>query len=229
MNKFGTSSYQMIRRKVWNRANSHLRNRITAGLFVLLPILFTLLILRFAFNFIDGILSSYIEEILNRSIPGLGIVALIIIIYLVGVLTLSRLGRGVLERFQLLLLAIPVVRTIFSVGKKIADSMSGESATGLSRVVMIEYPRPGVWSVGFLTGFTTINEDRHLALVYLPTAPLPNSGWIAYVPIEDVYDTDLTVGQTMETVLSSGLEYPDNINIRRIPAPNTVHESMEDR
>jgi len=222
----------MIRGKVWNRAQAHLRNRITAGLFVLLPILFTLLILRFAFNFTDGILNPYIEDVLNRSIPGLGIVLLIIIIYLLGVLTLSRLGRGVLERIQLLLLAIPVVRTIFSVGKKIADSMSPESASGLSRVVMIEYPRPGVWSVGFLTGFTTIGEegeDRRLALVYLPTAPLPNSGWIAYVPIEDVYDTDLTVGQTMQTVLSSGLEYPDNINIRRIPAPNTVHENMEDR
>ena len=229
MNKIGKSSYQMIRGKVWNRANAHLRNRITAGLFVLLPILFTLLILRFAFNFIDGILNPFIEDIFDRSIPGLGIVALIIIIYLVGVLTLSRLGRGVLDRFQQLLLAIPVVRTIFSVGKKIADSMSGESATGLSRVVMIEYPRPGVWSVGFLTGFITIDEDRHFALVYLPTAPLPNSGWIAYVPVEDVYDTDLTVGQTMETVLSSGLEYPENINLRRIPAPNTVHENMEDR
>ena len=103
----------MIRGKVWNRANAHLRNRITAGLFVLLPILFTLLILRFAFNFIDGILNPFIEDIFDRSIPGLGIVALIIIIYLVGVLTLSRLGRGVLDRFQQLLLAIPVVRTIF--------------------------------------------------------------------------------------------------------------------
>ena len=87
-------------------------------------------------------------------------------------------------------------------------------------VVMIEYPRPGLLAVGFLTGFTTVSPDRTLAIVYLPTAPLPNSGWIAYVPVQDVYDTNLSVAQTMQTVFSSGLEYPDSIDIRRLPEPH---------
>ena len=106
----------------------------------MLPILFTLLILQFTFNFVDGILNPRVEQIFNRSIPGLGIAALIIIIYALGLLTLSRVGAAALECMQQLLLTVPVGRTIFSVGKKLTDSISGESATGLSRVVMIEYP-----------------------------------------------------------------------------------------
>ncbi len=211
------SSSQSFQGRVSDRVTAHLRNRLTAGLFVLLPILFTLLVLRVAFSFVDGILSPAVERILDRTIPGLGIVALIVIIYVFGVLTMSRLGLAVLKQLQRPMLAVPVVRTIFSVGQKIVDSMSGESAAGLSRVVMIEYPRPGIWAAGFLTGFTTAGQDRRLALVYLPTAPMPNSGWIAYVPFEDVYDTDLSTGQMMQIVLSSGIEYPDSFNIQRIP------------
>ena len=211
------SSSQSFQGRVLDRVTAHLRNRLTAGLFVLLPILFTLLVLRIAFGFIDGILSPAIEQLLDRTIPGLGIAALIVIIYVFGVLTMSRLGLAVLKQLQWPMLAVPVVRTIFSVGQKIVDSMSGESAAGLSRVVMIEYPRPGIWAAGFLTGFTTVGQDRRLALVYLPTAPMPNSGWIAYVPFEDVYDTDLTTGQMMQIVLSSGIEYPDSFNMQRIP------------
>lgn len=216
MTELEPSSSQSFQGRVLDRVTAHLRNRLTAGLFVLLPILFTLLVLRVAFSFIDGILSPALEQLLDRTIPGLGIVALIIIIYVFGVLTMSRLGLAVLKQLQRPMLAVPVVRTIFSVGQKIVDSMSGESAAGLSRVVMIEYPRRGIWAAGFLTGFTTVGQDR-LALVYLPTAPMPNSGWIAYVPFEDVYDTDLSTGQMMQIVLSSGIEYPDRLNIQRIP------------
>jgi len=211
------SSSQSFQGRVSDRVTAHLRNRLTAGLFVLLPILFTLLVLRVAFGFVDGILSPAVERILDRTIPGLGIVALIVIVYVFGVLTMSRLGLAVLKQLQRPMLAVPVVRTIFSVGQKIVDSMSGESAAGLSRVVMIEYPRRGIWSAGFLTGFTTVGQDRRLALVYLPTAPMPNSGWIAYVPFEDVYDTDLSTGQMMQIVLSSGIEYPDSFDMQRIP------------
>ena len=82
---------------------------------------------------------------------------------------------------------------------------------------MIEYPHPGLLAVGFLTGFTTVSPDRTLAIVYVPTAPIPNSGWIAYVPVEEVYDTNLSPAQAMQTVLSSGLEYPDRIDIEQVP------------
>ena len=92
------------------------------------------------------------------------------ITYVFGVLMMSRLGGAVLKQLLRPLLAIRVVRAIFSAGQMLADSMSGEGAAGLSRVVMIEYPRPGLWAVGPLTGFATVGRDRRLAFVYLPTA-----------------------------------------------------------
>ncbi len=211
------SRAESFQARVSDRIATHLRNRLAAGLFVLLPILFTLLVLAFAFNFLDGILNPALEELLDRSIPGLGIAALLLLIYVCGLIMMSRLGANAMRQLQRPMLAVPVVRTIFSVGKKVVDSMSGEATVGLNRVVMIEYPRPGLLAVGFLTGFTTVSPDRTLAIVYVPTAPIPNSGWIAYVSVEDVYDTNLSPAQAMQTVLSSGLEYPDRIDIEQVP------------
>ena len=75
---------------------------------------------------------------------------------------------------------------------------------------MVEYPRDSVWSIGFLTGFTEMDGRLH-AFVYLPTAPMPNSGWIAVIEAERVFDTDLTAPEAMQAVLSSGLSNPASI------------------
>ncbi len=117
LTKFGSSASQTIRGKVWGRVTAHLRSRVTAGFLVLLPILFSLLILRFAFNFVDGILNPRVEEISNRSIPGLRVAALIFIIYALGLLTIRRVGAAALEHMQQFLLTAPVVRTIFQLAK----------------------------------------------------------------------------------------------------------------
>ena len=97
----------------------------------------------------DAMSTDTLVSVAHRSIPGLGIGALIVITYVFGVLMMSRLGGAVLKQLLWPMLAIPVMRTIFSAGQMLVDSMSGESAAGLSRVVMIEYPRPGLWQLVF--------------------------------------------------------------------------------
>ena len=90
---------------------------------------------------------------------------------------------------------------------KLIDSFSGTSESGFKRVVLIEYPKAGTWMIGFLTA-TTMTKDGEMGVVYVPTAPTPNSGWVGVVPIDGVHDVDMTVQQAMSMVLSGGIITP---------------------
>ncbi|MEX2598647.1 MAG: DUF502 domain-containing protein, partial [Dehalococcoidia bacterium] len=167
----------------WRRVGAHLRARFTLGLVVLVPILFTYFILRIFFDFLDSFLAPIFRQAFGRSLPGLGIVALLTIIYFSGLVATNLVGRRVFSGLQQVFLRVPVVRTVYGVGKQLTDAFSGShTPTGLNRVVATEYLRPGVWTLAFLTGFTTTESDELFAVLYIPTAPLPNSGWLALVP-----------------------------------------------
>ena len=81
---------------------------------------------------------------------------------------------------------------------------------------MVEYPRVGAWSIGFLTAITATSDGKQLAVVYIPTAPLPNSGWVAVVPVEEVLDTNLSVQQAMQMVFSGGIVSPKVITTSKL-------------
>lgn len=216
-------------REFWSRAGVHLRVQFGAGLLLLIPVFVTIWILSLIFKFLDSFLGDRLDDLpvfatvfrrdIPQDIPGLGIVALIVVVYLAGLLGSSVLGRRLFTVGQNLLLNIPVVRTIYFATKQLVESLSGSKSTGLRRVVVIEYPRAGLWALGFLTGFTTNEEKRTMAIVYLPTAPMPNSGWLAVLPVEEVYDTDLTVQDAMQFVLSGGILSPSSIDKRPIQEP----------
>jgi len=174
------------------------------------------IVLRFLFDTIDGVLQPGIHELLllldfDREIPGAGIAVMVILIYLLGLLGANVLGKQVVRLGQSVLQHIPFVSTIYSPAKKLIESFSGEGADGFKRVVLIEYPRPKIWTIGFLTAMTTDEEGKGLALIYIPTAPTPQSGWVALVPVEDVYDCDLTLQQALNSVLSGGILSPPQI------------------
>ena len=196
------------------RAVGVVSHRFAVGLLILIPLVLTVVILQFAFEFLDGLLGPLLSTALGRDIPGVGLVALLLIMLLTGVLALSGAARSVSRWMERILAAIPVVGTIYGIGKKMTGSFSGSSSdAGFNRVVLVEYPRDGVWSMGFLTGFTRVDGELH-AFVYLPTAPMPNSGWIALIEIARVYDTDLSTQDAMQAVLSSGISNPHSITRR---------------
>ncbi len=193
------------------RAVGVVSHRFAVGLLILIPVVLTVVILQFAFEFLDGLLGPVLSTALGRDIPGVGLVALILIMLLTGVLALSGAARSVSRWMERIVSAIPVVGTIYGIGKKMTGSSS--DGAGFNRVVLVEYPRDGVWSMGFLTGFTQVDGQLH-AFVYLPTAPMPNSGWIALIEAAHVYDTDLSTQDAMQAVLSSGISNPDSIRRR---------------
>ncbi|HGE69960.1 TPA: DUF502 domain-containing protein, partial [Candidatus Poribacteria bacterium] len=178
----------------WRKLLNAVRRNIVAGLLFLLPIAITYLVLRFLFNTIDGVIYPAIQQILMyfaprlaRNLPrGTGIVILLILVYFIGLLGSNILGKWVGKFIQRLFLRVPIVGVIYSTAKQLIESFSGEGTTGFKRVVMIEYPRTNCWAIGFLTNLANDENGEQMALVYIPTTPTPNSGWLAIVPIEDV-------------------------------------------
>jgi uncharacterized membrane protein len=140
-----------------------------------------------------------------------GIAVLVVFIYVMGLVGANVLGKKLIYWGQQLLLKFPIVNFVYSAAKELIESFSGQRTTGLKRVVMIEYPRADVWAIGFLTSTTIDEKGRVLGMVYIPTAPTPNSGWVAILPMEQVYDTDLSVPIAMRMVLSGGIVTPPQI------------------
>jgi uncharacterized membrane protein len=192
----------------------HFRNTLITGLLILVPVVITYWILRFIFESLDGILQPVIRPILGRGIPGVGIAVLVVFIYMMGLVGANVLGKKLIYWGQQLLLKFPIVNFVYSAAKELIESFSGQRTTGLKRVVMIEYPRADVWAIGFLTSTTIDEKGRVLGVVYIPTAPTPNSGWVAILPMEQVYDTDLSVPIAMRMVLSGGIVAPPQIRKR---------------
>ena len=186
----------------------HLRRALVRGLFVMIPVVLTYMVLKLLFDVVDGVLQPLVEKGLGNRIPGLGLLFLVVLIYLVGLLVANVLGRRMVELLKRGFLRIPVIGSVYSTAGKLIDSFSGSSDMGFKRVVVMEHPRKGVWTVGFLTSFIEEVPSKRMAIVYIPTAPMPNSGWVAILPVEEVYDTDLSIDTAMNLVLSGGITAP---------------------
>lgn len=203
------------RRRTWRgRIAGHFTRTLGAGLLLLVPVGITYVVLKFLFDAIDGILQPAIAPLLGRHIPGLGAVIIILMVYLAGLLGAIVVGKQLIRLGQSILLKVPIINMVYSSAKQLIESFSGSSTTGFKRVVMVEYPRTGLWSIGFLTAVTKDEHDNALAIVYIPTAPTPQSGWVAFLPVREVFDTGMTVQQAMRLVLSGGIVAPPQIHKR---------------
>ncbi|MBI4197497.1 MAG: DUF502 domain-containing protein [Chloroflexi bacterium] len=209
----------------WQRlkgsVGSHVRGSLVAGSLLLVPVALTYLILRFLFDVVDGVLSPGITWVLARfgvtwTLPGAGLALAVVLFYVVGFTLANAVGRRLVAWGQKAVLRIPLIGTVYSASHKLVESFSGKGDTGFKRVVMLEYPQRGNWTIGFLTSVTTAFDGKQFAVVYIPTAPTPTSGWVAIASIEDVYDTDITVPVAMQMVFSGGIVSPGAIKTTRL-------------
>ena len=215
---------RVMRSTVWG----HLRKVMAEGLIIVVPLAITFWVLRLVFNLMDGFLGPLIEDTIGRNLPGIGIVAMLLLVYVAGQLwELSRLSRRMIEGIQSWLLSIPIVGAVYSPARQLIDSFSGTSDTGFKRVVLIEYPKAGTWMIGFLTA-TTMTKDGEMGVIYVPTAPTPNSGWVGVVPINGIHDVDMSVRQAMSMVLSGGIVTPDEITMTHI-SPSQLSDETSDK
>ncbi len=187
----------------------HLRGKFIAGLFVVIPVGITIFILKFLFNFADGILGSYLDSLFSlishreAHLPGLGMITGAVVIYLAGLLATNVLGTQFLHWWDELLSRIPLVKSIYTSSKQLTKVFS-EGKTSYRRAVFVEWPRPGVRAVGFVTAEVE-RDGQRLVVVYVPTMPNPTSGFALFFREEDVYESGMTVEEAVKFVVSGGV------------------------
>lgn len=186
----------------------HLKGTFIAGLFVVIPIGITIFILSFLFNFTDGILGSYLDTLFSiitgheLHVPGLGIVTGAVVIYLAGLLATNVLGNQLLKLGDDLMARIPLVKSIYSSSKQLIKVFK-EGKSSYRRAVFVDWPRPGVKAVGFVTA-EVVRAGERLVVVYIPTMPNPTSGFALFFREEDVTDSGMSVEEAVKFVVSGG-------------------------
>ena len=194
---------------------TRLRNYFITGIVVLVPIGITLYLTKFFIS----ISSKLIPEEINPNsylpflIPGLEIFLAIIFITLIGYLSLSFIGKKILQLFNDLLNKIPILRTIYSAMGQMAEALAPKRKSKKS-VVLIEYPRKGTWAVGFATkdnkGEISKKTNQNLVNVFVPTTPNPTSGFLLMFPKEEIVYLDMSFEEASKFIVSAGTSNPKN-------------------
>jgi len=195
------------------RMKGAVKRTFFTGLVVVVPILITAFTLYWLFNLLDGFLSPLIHQILGREIPGLGILIEIVIIFAMGVVATNVLGSRILTWFQDLLMRTPVIKNIYPTIKQLVEAFHPSSSSSFKKVVLVEYPKVGIFTVGFLTSEVTIKgaaQNQRLYSVYLPTNNL-YLGMVALFREEDMIMTNFTIEEGLKIVLSGGTTFPPTI------------------
>ena len=191
-----------------------LRNYFITGIVVLVPIGITLYLTKFFISVSSKLIPSEINpnSYLPFLIPGLEIVLAIIFITFIGYLSLSFIGKKILQLFNDLLKRIPILRTIYSAMGQMAEALAPKRKSKKS-VVLIEYPRKGTWAVGFATkdnkGEISKKTNQNLVNVFVPTTPNPTSGFLLMFPKEEVIYLDITFEQASKFIVSAGTSNPE--------------------
>jgi len=205
----------MIKDKKKKSLTLILRNYFITGIVVLIPIGFTLYLTKF----IIGISSNIIPQNINPNsylpyaIPGIEILISIIFITLVGGLSLSFLGKRILKFIDDLFKKIPFLRTIYTAILQMTESFSSKDDNKKS-VVLVEYPRKGVWAVGFATkenkGQMSKKTNKNLINVFVPTTPNPTSGFLIMFPVDEVIHLDMSFEEASKFIVSAGTSSDKN-------------------
>ena len=194
---------------------ARLRNYFITGIVVLVPIGITLYLTRFFIMISSKLIPAEINpnNYLPVLIPGLEIILAIIFITLIGYLSLSFIGKKILQLFNDLLKRIPILRTIYSAIGQMAETLAPKRKSKKS-VVLVEYPRKGSWAVGFATkdnkGEISKRTNQKLVNVFIPTTPNPTSGFLLMFPKEDIIFLDMNFEEASKFIVSAGTSNPKN-------------------
>jgi uncharacterized membrane protein len=198
---------------------AHLRSTFLRGVGVIIPLVLTYWVFGSLLTWVDGILSPLLTNLIGQKIPGLGFMAMLVLIMLVGLLTRNLLGTLLLAWFEDLLRSIPFVRSVYGAIKDLVSSFAtGGKGQTFRKVILTEYPRPGIYVIGFVTNEMTYTapDGRRLEFynVYIPSPPNPTAGFLSLVPKEEAVILNLTVEEGLKLVLSGGIIVPGELTSR---------------
>ncbi len=206
------------------RLKQDLKNDLIAGFLVVIPlattIWLTITIARWVIDLLTRIpkqlnpfdsLEPILTNLLNLTV---GLAVPLLLILVIGLMARNIVGRWLLDVGEQLLQAIPFAGSVYKTLKQILETLLGDSKTRFRRVVMVEYPRRGVWTLGFVTGSLSSPLQSHLPekmiSVFIPTTPNPTSGWYAIVPENDAIDLAISIEDAFKVLISGGIVSPGN-------------------
>ncbi len=195
-----------------------IRGYFAAGLLFLVPLVLTIYIVTWLFLRLDGLLNEQVSRLIyhfigstqDRPIPGIGLIALLLVIFLVGFFVRNYFGRKLVALSQWILSRIPVIKHVYGTLHQISDAFLSDRRETFKYAALFEYPRKGVYSIGFITQDTKgsvqkrLGEEIDVYSIFLPTTPNPTSGYLLFVPKKDVIILDITVEEALKLVISGG-------------------------
>ncbi len=195
----------------------HLRRYLVAGLLVWIPLGVTVFILRVLIGLMDRTLllipEQYRpEEWLGFTVPGLGLLLTVLVLLVTGLLAANIVGRSMVGLWESLLDRIPVVRSVYSAAKNFAEIVFSDSGQSFKKVLLIEYPRKGIYSLAFQTatnlGEVQARTGEEMICTFVPTTPNPTSGYIIIVPKKDIIELDMEIDEALKMIISLGVIVP---------------------
>jgi uncharacterized membrane protein len=191
----------------------HFKKYIFRGLLAIIPPALCIFVVRLIYIGIDRRVTGVIERFLGFSIPGLGIILVVLILYVLGFIASNITGRKLFSLLEYVVRRIPLINTTYQVGKQLSTTLSLPEKQVFKRPVLVEYLKPGMWTVGFVTG-TIVDRSRDnetILKVYIPTPPIPTSGTMVLVRQSQTRDPGWSIEEAMKAVLSGGIIGPDFI------------------
>ena len=206
-----------------------LRTSFLTGLAVIAPIGLTLWLIWSVITWIDGWVLPFVPSMLRPAtrfgidVPGAGVIMFLIFAVLVGWVTKGVIGSTLLRWGESIVDRMPVIRTVYNGVKQVAETALSQSETSFDRACLVEYPRKGIWAVGFIStrakGEIAVNLQAagRIETVFVPTTPNPTSGFLLYVPASDLIELNMAVEDAAKLVISAGLVYPNPRDPSRPP------------
>jgi uncharacterized membrane protein len=228
---------------VSSRIKKNLRNRFITGVLLIMPFGVTLLVMRWLFGWMAGFLRPVFLKVvslaarnpdleidgpgyLNVALSVLSILVLLWLVYFVGVVGHYVFGKRVIAAGESILLKIPLVRSIYAATKQVMHAISLPDKAAFRSVVLIEFPRPGIKAVGFLTGNIEDSTGRKYCKIFIPTTPNPTSGFFEMVPVEDVLETDANVEDAFRMIISGGILSPEVLKVKKVSDATNVKQKQ---
>ncbi|TDJ51485.1 MAG: DUF502 domain-containing protein [Nitrospina sp.] len=207
---------------MFSNLKRRLRNIFITGILITVPVAFTLFILNFLFKLLDNLVVPWFIKTLIRigtpipedfRLPGLGLILIVLLIFVIGVLTQSFLGGKLVQLGEMIVDRIPVVRSIYTGAKQVVTTIAKADTKAFRKVVLVEFPRKGIYSLGFITGYTEgeVQEltNAKLVNVFVPTTPNPTSGFLVFVANEEIIELTMTIEDGIKFIISVGIVTPE--------------------
>ena len=194
-----------------------MRKYLIAGLLVWMPLGVTFLVIRAIVGLLDSTLlllpeGYHPDQLLGIHIPGIGVLLAIILVLVTGMIVANFLGKRIILFWEQLLAKIPLVRSLYAAIKQIMEAVLSTDAQSFRKVLLIEYPRKGLWSLAFMTsenlGEVQSKTAKTVISVFIPTTPNPTSGFIIMVPSDDVVELNMSVEDGLKMIISLGVAVP---------------------